>query len=347
VQQRLELGLDPDPRAVHVRQGRDDVDPAEQAASDDVPRWTARLAAMHDEQERRADGHADALAAYLTITLVELARLAAPYTAGLRQQGQSLLADVFEVIDDRYADRLSTADVAGAVGLTPGYLTTLVRQRTGRTVLDWITERRMAAARALLLSTDLSAQAIAGRVGYDDPTYFSRRFRTITVSHPVAGAPPRCTPRPPAEPRPTPARRRRAQPRGSSNNTAEGCLVRGVARAQAESHRPREKDMTGHDHRPTALLDRAPRTGPRVADEPALAPAQRPGGPRRQPPPADGPARVDADRPPTMSARDSRPVPRGWGSHEERRLMLWGVLGFLLLGLYASVFVVLGQVVWS
>jgi AraC-like DNA-binding protein len=145
----------------------------------DRPRWAARFDAMHAEQSQRSDGHAEAIAAYLTITLVELARLAAPSTAGLRQQGELLLARVFEVVDDRYAERLSTSDVAAAVGLTPGYLTTLVRERTGRTVLDWITERRMAAARTLLLTTDLSAELVARRVGYEDPTYFNRRFRAV------------------------------------------------------------------------------------------------------------------------------------------------------------------------
>jgi AraC family transcriptional activator of pobA len=146
-------------------------------AHTDQERWVARLSAMHAEQQQRAEGHNDAIIAYLTITLIELARLAAPFAAGLRQQGEVLLARVFEVIDERFADRLSTAEVADAVRLSPGYLTTLVRQRTGRTVLDWITERRMAAARTLLLTTDLSAKAIAPRVGYEDPAYFSRRFR--------------------------------------------------------------------------------------------------------------------------------------------------------------------------
>jgi AraC family transcriptional regulator, transcriptional activator of pobA len=144
----------------------------------DRPRWAARLAAMQAEQEEPADGSAAVVAAYLTITLVELARLAEPVTAGLRQQGDVLLADVFAVIDERYADRLSTSDVAAAVALSPGYLTTLVRERTGRTVLDWIVERRMAAARTLLLTTDLTAELIARRVGFDDPRYFNRRFRT-------------------------------------------------------------------------------------------------------------------------------------------------------------------------
>lgn len=145
----------------------------------DQERWVARLRAMQAEQELRQEGYNDVVAAYLTVTLVELARLAAPYGAGLRMQGEALLAQVFDVIDDRYAEPLSTSDVAAAVGLTAGYLTTLVRRRTGRTVLDWITERRMAAARTLLLTTDLSAEFIASRVGYEDPTYFSRRFRAF------------------------------------------------------------------------------------------------------------------------------------------------------------------------
>ena len=37
----------------------------------------------------------------------------------------------------------------------------------------------MAAARTLLLTTDLSAEQVARRVGYDDPRYFNRRFRAF------------------------------------------------------------------------------------------------------------------------------------------------------------------------
>jgi len=113
----------------------------------------------------------------VTRVVAQAGELAGPYVAGLRQQGEALLARVFDVIDERYQEPVSTADIAVAVGLSPGYLTTLVRRRTGRAVLDWILERRMAAARQLLLSTDLSAEAIAGRVGFTDPSYFNRRFR--------------------------------------------------------------------------------------------------------------------------------------------------------------------------
>jgi len=143
----------------------------------DRPRWVERLREMQREQEARDQGWHDVVQALLHVTLIDLARLAAPYATGLRQQGDSVLADVFDVIDARYREPLSTADVADAVGMTPGYLTTLVRRRTGRTVLDWILEKRMAAARDLLLSTDMSAEAVAQAVGFTDPRYFNRRFR--------------------------------------------------------------------------------------------------------------------------------------------------------------------------
>jgi AraC-like DNA-binding protein len=141
------------------------------------PRWVHRLSELEREQREQADGWPDALAALLELLLLDVARLAAPSAAGLHSQGERLLARVFEVIDDRYAEPLSTGDVAAAVGLTPGYVTTLVRRRTGRTVLEWILERRMAVARQLLLTTDLSAEAIAARTGFRDARYFNRRFR--------------------------------------------------------------------------------------------------------------------------------------------------------------------------
>lgn len=60
--------------------------------------------------------------------------------------------------------------------------TTVVRRRTGRTgrtVQEWIIERRMSEARVLLGGTDLPISEIARRVGVADAGYFARLFRTI------------------------------------------------------------------------------------------------------------------------------------------------------------------------
>ena len=148
--------------------------------------WSQYLTVMWDEHVHHRDGRREVVAAHLQILLVALSRLAADVTGGMHLRGETRLSEVFAYIEDNFDQRLSTADVARAVGASAGYLTTLVRQRTGRTIGDWITERRMAAARDLLVSTELSAEQIAGMVGYDDPGYFNRRFRQLHGTPPGA-----------------------------------------------------------------------------------------------------------------------------------------------------------------
>jgi AraC family transcriptional regulator, transcriptional activator of pobA len=141
--------------------------------------WAAHLRIMHQELTERRDGYREMVEAYLRIVLVALSRVAVDYPETVRQSGHPIIADVFEVIEQRHREPLSTSDVAAAIGLTPGHLTTTVRRQTGRTVGDWIAERRMVAARELLASTDLSIEQIAARVGYPDAAYFNRRFRQM------------------------------------------------------------------------------------------------------------------------------------------------------------------------
>lgn len=143
----------------------------------DQPAWAARMSGLWEELQRQDDGHHEAVRAHLTLLLVAVARLADATTGQVRVSDDPLLVRVFGVIERRYAQTISLADVARALGLTPGHLTTVVRQRTGRTVLEWITERRMTEARRLLVQTDVPISEVGRRVGYTDPAYFTRSFR--------------------------------------------------------------------------------------------------------------------------------------------------------------------------
>lgn len=139
--------------------------------------WSSAIAAIERELADRAEGYRQAALAHLTLLLVDVARLAADIVGDLRRSNETLLAEVFDVIERRFAEPLSLREVADSIGVTPGYLTTLVRRRTGRTVVDWITEHRMVRARRLLTGTDLPVAEIARRVGLPDPGYFARVFR--------------------------------------------------------------------------------------------------------------------------------------------------------------------------
>jgi AraC family transcriptional regulator, transcriptional activator of pobA len=139
--------------------------------------WLAHVRSLDTELRERRDGAAAAVRAHLTLLLVGLTRLEAVVTDELRDRDEPLLAAVFDVVERRFREPLSLGDVAAAVGLTAGHLTTTVRRRTGRTVQQWITERRLREARRLLHDTDLTVAAIAARVGFRDAGYFVRRFR--------------------------------------------------------------------------------------------------------------------------------------------------------------------------
>ena len=163
--------LFPFARGVAAGAQRLTVPPAQQ------PAWTQRIRSLERELQQRADGYHEALIAHLTLLLVDLSRLAADIADGLRLRDEPILGAVFETIEQRFSTPLSLRDIAATLSLTPGYLTTLVRRKTGRTVQEWITERRMTEARRLLVQTDLTVSEIAGRTGYSDPAYFVRAFR--------------------------------------------------------------------------------------------------------------------------------------------------------------------------
>jgi AraC family transcriptional activator of pobA len=141
------------------------------------PVWANVIDSIEAELAGRQEGYRQAALALLTLLLIDIARLAVDVVGDLRRSGEPLLAEVFTVIDRRLGEPLSLRDVARELGITPGHLTTVVRRRTGRTVQEWIIERRMAEARSLLSDTELPVGEIARRIGMPDPGYFSRMFR--------------------------------------------------------------------------------------------------------------------------------------------------------------------------
>ncbi|MBN3898612.1 MAG: helix-turn-helix domain-containing protein [Nostoc sp. NOS(2021)] len=87
------------------------------------------------------------------------------------------LKEVFDYIEANYHQSIGLSNVAVAVGYSAAYLTNLVRRKTGKTVNDWIFERRMLAARTLLLETNQPVNQIACAIGYQYEGYFFRQFR--------------------------------------------------------------------------------------------------------------------------------------------------------------------------
>ena len=75
-----------------------------------------------------------------------------------------------EVFNRFYADRLF---------LTPRYLSTLVRQASGRTVMDWVNEAVMQEAKLMLRHTDKLVYQIADELNFPNASFFSKYFRRM------------------------------------------------------------------------------------------------------------------------------------------------------------------------
>jgi AraC-like DNA-binding protein len=139
--------------------------------------WNRQLSTISHELKERAHGYREIVRAELKALLIRTARLMRRRAPAQPEPVSPLLGEVFDVIEARFADRVSLTDVARAVGRSPAHLTTVVREQTGMTVQQWIIERRMAEARQRLMVSDENVNVLAERVGYRDPTLFIRHFK--------------------------------------------------------------------------------------------------------------------------------------------------------------------------
>jgi AraC family transcriptional activator of pobA len=152
----------------------------------DRANWSNRFTALARELHTRDDGYEHAALAHLTLLLIAVGRLTSDAVTDLRVADEPLIAEAFAYIEDHWCQRVSLRDVAAAVNVSPGHLTTVVRRKTGRTVHGWLTERRMAEARTLLSQTDLTIEQISRRVGYAEAGHFARTFRQRHDASPTA-----------------------------------------------------------------------------------------------------------------------------------------------------------------
>jgi AraC family transcriptional regulator, transcriptional activator of pobA len=121
----------------------------------------------------------------LTLILAEVNRATAE--GGQRSaRGGGLVVDALRFIERNCLKNIRPRDVAAAVKRSPTYLTTALKQATGRSAGGWIIAGRMAEARRLLLHSGERVEIVAERVGYSDPTHFIRMFRREHGATPAA-----------------------------------------------------------------------------------------------------------------------------------------------------------------
>ena len=83
------------------------------------------------------------------------------------------------VIESEISEDLSLSKLAKLQNISSGYLATLFKKETGKTVTQFVKEKRMNYASDLLATTHLQIQTIASHCGIMDVQYFSKTFKAI------------------------------------------------------------------------------------------------------------------------------------------------------------------------
>ena len=95
------------------------------------------------------------------------------YSKGIRQAK--------EYINQNFNEpAISLYTVSKEVGFSPNYFSTVFSQETGETFIEYLTKRRIAEAKKLLINTKKRSADIAFEVGYSDSHYFSYVFKKKT-----------------------------------------------------------------------------------------------------------------------------------------------------------------------
>jgi AraC-like DNA-binding protein len=163
--------LEPGLRARHRRLGKVSLPPAK------LSRFVAGAELIREEKGSRREGYALRCSLIFAGMLLEICRSFSedrtPLSRELRRLG-----DVMAVLEDRFDEPWSLPRLASLVHVSESTLIRYFKRATGKTPMSYLTDVRLARARSMLLSTDLTVSEIALRSGFAEGNYLARTFKS-------------------------------------------------------------------------------------------------------------------------------------------------------------------------
>ncbi len=93
---------------------------------------------------------------------------------------QVLLQKFNNLVEEHFIEFHKVNEYADKLSVTPNHLSETIKKVTGKTAGDIIHERLILEAKRKLLHSSISAKELAYELNFNDPSYFSRFFKTNT-----------------------------------------------------------------------------------------------------------------------------------------------------------------------
>lgn len=82
-----------------------------------------------------------------------------------------------ELIDGKATSQFKAKDYAEILNIHPSYFSTVIKSKTGKSVSEWITDKTMSQAKALLTHSGISIKEIGYSLGFSETAHFSNFFK--------------------------------------------------------------------------------------------------------------------------------------------------------------------------
>ncbi len=141
------------------------------------------LCSILEEAVGQADGYEELINLRMYELIIQLKRESAgtqPESCPVKTSENAAIRGILQLIEEKLETPLNVSDLAEICGYSGNYFRLLFKEHTGMTPNSYISRRRIARAKELMLYSDLNVTQISERLGYQSIHDFSRQFRQLT-----------------------------------------------------------------------------------------------------------------------------------------------------------------------
>lgn len=96
-----------------------------------------------------------------------------------------LSAEIISFISSHYTEKITLSDISQSTFYSAAYCENEFKKTTGKSIINYLIDIRINAAKKLLAESSMSCARIAAAVGFEDANYFSRVFKKRTGYSPL------------------------------------------------------------------------------------------------------------------------------------------------------------------
>ena len=140
-------------------------------------------ARMKEAYESEKELKYETIGAYLKLILIECnghCSLTPDVNTQSLEVGKTMVQRFKNLVETRYQQWHQVRDYAGALNVSPNYLNEVIKSNIGVSAKDFIQNRLLLEAKRMAVFTGKSIKETAYDLGFEDPSYFSKFFRSGT-----------------------------------------------------------------------------------------------------------------------------------------------------------------------